>query len=257
MEGSLSRLSLDRKWPERRASVHTIPSTDKSSQAWSEEATSPLSLKHPGRRRVIKKCHGNPERYLGPMVLASLIVDVKEFLLDSLSKTEDVGVKYAITIAHENLDELASTGPNDEAAQPYSVPEMPPLSMLEAMAQPYIESINPQLPIWTPEAFEKFIDSCQTTDQSNNQDMASIICANSVVLLTLAAKSVKLRSKRPSQGQTADRRQRPSTDLDSNLMRAFILNAKRSLSKVEQLLPATMANLRALLSLVRRLQSTI
>ncbi|KAJ3490407.1 hypothetical protein NLG97_g5788 [Lecanicillium saksenae] len=249
MEGSLSRLSLDRRGPARRASVRTIPSPGNSSQSWPDEVISPLSLKHPGRRRSITKCHGYPERYLGPMVLASLIVDVKEFILDSLNESEDIGVKYAISIAHEHLDGLTSTAPTEEAAQLHSAPEMPPISMLEAMAQPYIDSINQKMPIWTPEAFEKFMDSCQSIVQNNSQDMASIICANSVVLLTLAAKSVRLRSKRPSQTQTAEGMKRPSTDLDSNLMRAFLLNAKRSLNKAEQLLCSSMANLRALLSL--------
>ncbi|KAG6037960.1 hypothetical protein E4U41_004622 [Claviceps citrina] len=251
VEGALSRLALDRAWP-----ASAEPSTEQSTQEASPAtaSASPLPLKHPGRRRLIQRGHDGhegPERYVGPTVLGSLILDVREFVLDVLNETEHVGVKHAVNAANEHVDQLAMPPSTYMSIQMHSAPEMPPMAMMRAMAQPYIDSINPHLPIWTPVDFANFIEACQAADQNSNQDVASIICANSIVLLTLAAKSVRQRhTKRHTQRATSDQNSRLTTDLDSNLIKAFLLNAKQALDRVDQLFSANMANLRALLSFV-------
>ncbi|EQL01605.1 hypothetical protein OCS_02681 [Ophiocordyceps sinensis CO18] len=141
----------------------------------------------PGSRRFVHKGEGSWERYTGPTALGSLICDANEFILDPLLDSGGPAARDAASYAHELLDALFGAGPGPETGQDDVPPELPPMAMVEAMMEPYFETINVHVPIWTRSSFRKLGDLYQAS--GGGEDSAYIVCANNLVLLALTAQS--------------------------------------------------------------------
>ncbi|KAJ6442337.1 class II aminotransferase/8-amino-7-oxononanoate synthase [Purpureocillium lavendulum] len=123
-------------------------------------------------------------------------------------------------------------------------PTPPPLVILEAMVNPYFDSINPLLPIWSKNAFTRRVAECQSTG-SDAQHRANIVSFNNVVLLTLTAKHLRATAK---EQPTSPPRSRGKS-IDSDLHQSFLANAARAVHDIEELLAPRLDNVQALLSL--------
>jgi hypothetical protein len=130
-----------------------------------------------------------------------------------------------------------------------SILTSPPQVIIEAMIDPYFEMVNPHTPIWTKDGFRRLMSSSgQLFDASKRR--AYDVCANNLVLLTLQAKS--LHSRATSSTLSIPFSEAPTaSSIDGDLIKSFIVNAKRALENVELLLLSpSLLSLQALLSLV-------
>lgn len=78
------------------------------------------------------------------------------------------------------------------------------------------------------------------------RDLASIICCNNLILMTLTANSVSSRQGRSA--KTKHRLQTPS--MHSELITGFVRNAERAFRNIDQVVSPRLINVQALLSLV-------
>lgn len=182
------------------------------------------------------------ERCIGPSSLLSLIHNI-----DELAIPEPEGAGTNAAAAREMIKELGySTGqPLYSSTHDASAIKAPPMLIVEALIEPYFESINSHLPIFTWEGFRRLMDASRAeTNPAYNRPFA--ICANNMVLLTLSAKALHSRAK-----STSPSNLEPITEsIDVELIQSFIGNANRAMVQVEQLLSPRLVNVQALLSLV-------
>ncbi|KAJ8122346.1 hypothetical protein ONZ43_g1435 [Nemania bipapillata] len=141
----------------------------------------------------------NPADYdpwnVGPTGLVSLLLDAKDFILGPIDASIelDVAVHEAAASTREKLDSLFSILKNPEPPSDDPSPlEVPPLSIVEAMTEPYFTFIQPRMPIWTRRRFERHIAICQTTNDDDPEKRAALTCANNMVILTLATRLLKM-----------------------------------------------------------------
>ncbi|KAF4506549.1 hypothetical protein G6O67_006622 [Ophiocordyceps sinensis] len=198
----------------------------------------------PGSRRFVHKGEGSWERYTGPTALGSLICDANEFILDPLLDSGGPAARDAASYAHELLDALFGAGPGPETGQDDVPPELPPMAMVEAMMEPYFETINVHVPIWTRSSFRKLGDLYQAS--GGGEDSAYIVCANNLVLLALTAQSVRLQCRRRADTSMVGHR---TSTMELDLIRTFLLNARRALNIMDQLFTPSLANIQAFLSM--------
>lgn len=184
-------------------------------------------------------------RYFGPTCLESLMHDMNTRIIQPLqdSRPEIETMGAVVLSAHHKIESLL--GRDDELIQNKSTPTSPPYSVLEAMIEPYFAAINPYFPIWTRGHFVQLALASQRFE-GPDQDLAFITCSNNLILMTLAANS--LRSRSAQQAQSTHKSQSSSVDFD--LTRTFLTNAKRAIQNVELLLSPRLINVQALLSLV-------
>lgn len=116
----------------------------------------------------------------------------------------------------------------------------PPLSILQAMGTTYFDMLNDSFPMFSRRRIEELI---KHYDDSGNgsQDVASSLCFNNIILLTLMAKV------RRSLAQDV-----PAV-MELELLKTFLENALGAFRTLESLLHPKVANVQALLSLVRPL----
>ncbi|CAM1503511.1 Fc.00g011020.m01.CDS01 [Cosmosporella sp. VM-42] len=168
-------------------------------------------------------------------------------ILDNICKAEQVGPETA-SIASATREELLQlTEPHDvyRRVSDGSILTSPPLVIIEAMIDPYFELVNPYMPIWTKDGFRSLMASIgESTDALEKR--AYDVCANNLALLTLQAKSLHSRAT-----STIPCTEAPSaSSIDIDLIRSFIINAKRALENIELLLLSpSLLSLQALLSL--------
>ena len=82
---------------------------------------------------------------------------------------------------------------------------------------------------------------------SHERELASIICCNSLVLMTLTAKDLWSRSHRVAHLRHGNK----TSSFDSDIIQSFLKNAKRALKIIDYLVSPCLINVQALLSLVR------
>jgi hypothetical protein len=210
----------------------------------------PPSPRYPGLRRRVHTGEDGCERYTGPTALPSLILDVKEFIPEPLGEGDGSGTQQAANSARESLGVLFDAGTNYEPLGDDLPPEMPPVAIVEAMIEPYFEFINPRMPIWTRKSFRALMEACEGSGGSRTR-RAAMVCANNMVLLTLTAKFLRATSKRraqaPPSGSTDKQR---LSSMELSLFKTFLVNAKRALTSIEQLLSPSLISIQAFLSLV-------
>lgn len=126
-----------------------------------------------------------------------------------------------------------------------SPPMPPPFAILDAMIEPYFATYNQHFPIWQKEEFIEVANDLRRS-ASPERDLASIVCCNNLVLLTLSANSLRSSRGRPTQSNHAYKR----SSIDSDIIAGFLANAKQAINYTDLLLPPSLLNLQALLSLV-------
>ena len=187
--------------------------------------------------------NGFSERYLGPTSLDSLSLDIKEVITELLG-SEIPALGECALLAQRKIGFLISRG-EEELIKDGSPPTAPPFVILDAMLEPYFATINPHFPIWTKERFKRIALALRQS-MSPERDLASIICCNNLILITLTANS--LCSRRGSPLQT--KHQRKTSSVDGDVIRGFLRNAERALENIDQILSPRLINVQALLSLV-------
>ncbi|KAI8288254.1 hypothetical protein K4K60_011302 [Colletotrichum sp. SAR11_57] len=172
---------------------------------------------------------------------------VEDNTSDTRDHLEPEGAGTNAAAAREMIKELGySTGqPLYPSTHDASAIKAPPMLIVEALIEPYFESINSHLPIFTREGFRRLMDASRAeANPAYNRPFA--ICANNMVLLTLSAKALHSQAK-----STSPSNLEPITEsIDVELIQSFIGNANRAMVQVEQLLSPRLVNVQALLSLV-------
>ncbi|KAI4262738.1 MAG: hypothetical protein L6R42_002087 [Xanthoria sp. 1 TBL-2021] len=206
-----------------------------SSPTWSFEGNTPPAPQAKFRKPVghFLPIHRGTSgrRYFGPTCLESLMHDMNTRIIQPLqdSRPEIETMGAAVLSAHHKIEFLL--GRDDELIQNGSLPTSPPYSVLEAMIETYFAAINPYFPIWTKGHFVQLALASQRFE-GPDQDLAFITCSNNLILMTLAANS--LRSRSAQQAQSTHKSQSSSVDFD--LTRTFLTNAKRAIQNIELLL---------------------
>jgi hypothetical protein len=251
LEGGISHIqtSLAKLGSERlsiMASTHSssqFTTTSATGTSSSQPTISQLSIRQPGHRHIFQ-IGDTYERYVGPTSLQSLMLDVKEFVMDPLCG-EGIKAEQAANSARDSLNALIECENGSESVYDDSPPAMPPLAILEAMVEPYFDLVSPRLPIWTYQGFRRLIEASQSPGNSK-QDYVCAVCFNNMILLALTAKSLLVESRKPMQSTARQR----SSSMEQDLLRPFVANARRAMNKIEQLLSPSPANIQAFLSLV-------
>lgn len=252
-EATLSDIqrSLKRLDPETSRNLYS-PNDSQSSRPSSsyEYKTPPPQTSLANFRRPVGHCRSvhngtNDKRYFGPTSLESLMHHTKTLVIQPLqtSKPEVEKLSEAVLLAHDKIESLL--GRDDGPIQDGCAPTIPPHSVLEAMIEPYFSTINPYFPIWTKKHFVRFSIASQYS-KNPEQDRAYITCSNNLILMTLAATSLRSRSAQQAHFVHQSR----SSSVDFDLIRTFLTNAKRAIKNIELLLSPHLINVQALLSLV-------
>lgn len=197
-----------------------------------------------GRRCSVRTVSGH-DRYYSSTSLVSLMQDISAIIQADLCKV-DGNPPEVVASAIAARDELIQlTEPSDvyNRVPDGSILTSPPLVIIEAMIDPYFEMVDPYMPLWTKEGFRSLMMTAgHSTNASDKR--AYDVCANNLVLLTLQAKFIHSRASSRSEAPAA-------SSIDMDLIRSFIVNAKRALANVELLLlNPSLLSLQALLSLV-------
>ena len=186
---------------------------------------------------------GRSERYFGPTSLESLMLDMKDIIAGRFG-IEPRRLSECAQEAQSKIDILIGQG-EGELLKDGLPPMIPPFAILDAMIEPYFATNNPHFPIWRKEKFIQMANDLRHS-ASPEQDHASIICCNNLILTALTANSLRSRRGRPIQSKHARKR----SSIDSDITTGFLANAKRAIERIELLLSPRLINLQALLSLV-------
>jgi hypothetical protein len=189
------------------------------------------------------------ERYYGPASLASLIHNMDALMLDHLCVARSLdpdAAESAAATAREKIRRLASIDQDlpSRLVNDGSVLKEPPLVILEALIDPYFETVSLYMPIFTRSGFRRLVAAAHEGGDAAH-DRAFAVCSNNLVLLTLTAKALHSRARSGS-GANIDR----GPSIESDLIRSFVGNASRAIVNIEQLLRPRLINVQALLSLV-------
>ncbi|KPM35678.1 hypothetical protein AK830_g10892 [Neonectria ditissima] len=207
-----------------------------------------------GRRCSVRNVSGH-DRYYGPTSFVSLMQDMAAVILASLCSAEQTSPAMASSAvaAREELLQLTRPHAMYRRVCDGSVLTSPPLVIIEAMVDPYFEMVNPHMPIWTKDGFRSLMAS--VVDSADASDKRAYhVCANSLVLLTLQAKSLHSRTMPSMPGTEAP----AASSIDVDLIKSFIVNAKRALENVELLLLSpSLLSLQAILSLCLVAQTSL
>ena len=243
---SLKRL-LEERSTGSPASTRTPPSptgrVDDSSAPWFPEAAPVLTFAKPCGHFIVDNNQDiKSERYFGPTSFESLILDLKDVVTESF-ETATPTLRECAALAQHNIDLLLDQ--EDEPTKDGALPTTPAFVILELMIEPYFATFNDYFPIWTKERF-RGMASVLRQSTVPERDLASVICCNNLILMTLTANSMRFRQGRPAKAE--HRLQTPS--MDSELITDLVNSAERAFKNIDQLLSPRLINVQALLSLV-------
>ena len=170
------------------------------------------------------------------------MLDIKDIATDHLESDIPSLSEFA-SLAKDKIDLLVFQEP-DIRIRDGSVPTPPPFLILDAMVEPYFNSINPHFPIWTAQSFKRMATALRHS-VADEQDLASIVSCNNMILMCLTASSA---SSRRGLGV---RERNKTSSIDSDLITGFLRNAERAFDNIGQFLSSRLINVQALLSLVR------
>lgn len=128
-----------------------------------------------------------------------------------------------------------------------ALPTEPPLVLLECMLEPYFSVINPHFPIWSRDRFQKMVTSLQQEPKCLEDEWASIVCCNNLILIKLTADSMHFAQRRAA--QSGSKESNSVSTMTFDLIAGFLANSKRAIENLGLLSPR-LVNLQALLSLV-------
>ena len=171
------------------------------------------------------------------------MLDMKDVIAEGLD-FETQALRECVLQAQHKIDLLVSQE-EDELIKDKSPPTVPPFAILDAMVEPYFATISYHVPFSTRKGFNRMATALRNST-SSEQDLASIICCNNLILIALSANL--LCSYREESLQTNQARKTSSFDLD--VIAGFLNNAKRALKNIDQIVSPRLINVQALLSLV-------
>ena len=183
------------------------------------------------------------ERYFGPTSLDSLILNIKDVITERLGSEPAMSKECALQ-AQRELYSLVSRG-EEELVKDGSPPTAPPAVILDALIEPYFATINHHFPIWTKKRFKRMVTTMRET-MCPERELASIICCNNLILMSLTANSLRSQQGRSVQAK----HQRKTSSVDSDVIASFLKNTERALENIDQLVLPRLINVQALLSLV-------
>ncbi|KAF4981696.1 hypothetical protein FZEAL_2583 [Fusarium zealandicum] len=212
----------------------------------------PLSPGSGANTHYGRRCSISNQRYYGSTSFVSLMQDMAAVILDNRRDAEDDTTSTA-AVARDEILQLAEPHDSCRRVSDGSVLTGPPLVIVEAMIDPYFDMVNPHMPLWTKEGFRRLMNSAGQSSSASDK-RAYDVCANNLVLLTLQAKSLQSRAAPDLPCTEAP----AASSIDIDLVRSFIVNAKRALENVELLLlNPSLLTLQAFLSLCLVAQTSL
>lgn len=170
------------------------------------------------------------------------MLDLKDVITERF-ETATPTLRERAVLAQRNIDLLLDQ--EEEPIKDGSLPTTPPFIILDLILEPYFATVNDYFPIWTKERFRLMATALRQSTVPE-RDLASIICCNNLILMTLTANALSSRQGRSA--KTKHRLQTPS--VDSELITGFVRNAERAFKNIDQLVLPRLINVQALLSLV-------
>lgn len=196
-------------------------------------------------RFLVSKGDASRATYFGPTSLEAGMLDFKDFVNDR--QADDTGGTSRISASIEkSIDDFVKSGQCESIrSDPSSPPTGPPFSILDAMIESYFATINPRFPIWCKYSFTRMVSSFQNS-LAPEQEWASIVCCNNLILMTLTANAMRRTQQRsaPAANNTSN------SSMDFDIITGFLTNAKRAVRNVDLLLAPSLNHVQALLSLV-------
>ncbi|KAK2743553.1 hypothetical protein FQN57_004851 [Myotisia sp. PD_48] len=224
-------------------SGHVLSKHERSSSSPLNSGTFSIFTR-PSGRFLTDHNNRDSERYVGPTSLDSLILDIKDVIAEH-TESENQSLQECAQLAQCKINHLVGLR-EEELLKNGSPPTVPPFAILDAMIEPYFASINRKFPIWTKERFVRMATALQHSP-SPEQDVASIVCCNNLILMTLTATSLSSRRGKSVHMQKFTRK---TSSIDSDLIAGFLTNAKRAFENIDQIVSPRLINVQALLSLV-------
>lgn len=182
--------------------------------------------------------------YFGPTSLETLMLDFGE-LLPSPIDPELQKFGDDDSSIRERIKTFVDASQHKCPRETPSPPTEPPLVILEGMMVPYFSKINPHFPIWSRGGFDKILESLRQHSTSLEDDWASIVCCNNLILINLTMDSVHSAQQRMVQSGSNG----SLSSMGSELIAGFLANTKRAIENIGLLSPRLL-NVQALLSSV-------
>ncbi|KAL8824485.1 MAG: hypothetical protein Q9191_005029 [Dirinaria sp. TL-2023a] len=173
---------------------------------------------------------------------AVLSTDMKDVIAEDL-EIETPTLRECVLQAQRRIDDLVGQGEDDFTID-RSPPTAPPFAILDAMIEPYFATFGKHVPIWRKESFNRMAAILRESTPSE-QDLASIICCNNLILMALSANTLCSRRADSLRTKQASK----NSSIDSDVISGFLNNAKRALKNIDQLVSPRLINVQALLSL--------
>lgn len=173
-----------------------------------------------------------------------MVLNVKEIIIERLGTGTESSRASALQVQRK-IDRLVAQN-DEDLSRDGALPSALPFAILDAMVEPYFATINPHFPIWTKHQFDQMATALRRSEVPE-RDLASTVCCNNLVLISLTSNCLSSRQGRPSQSRYA----RKTSAIDFDVVKSFLKSAKRAVENVDQLLAPRLINVQALLSLVR------
>ncbi|KAF7171585.1 hypothetical protein CNMCM5623_003954 [Aspergillus felis] len=223
----------------RRPANPESPTPQLTDQRFSDSLEAPIFTRPLGRFLVDQN---SDERCFGPTSLESLMLNIKDELFQS-PDIERHTVKECVMQAQRKIDLLVGHG-EELPIREESPPAMPPFAILDAMTEPYFTTTNDHFPIWTKKRFTQMATTLRQSTPSE-RDLASIVCCNNLILMAMSADSLGSHQRESMMSKQT----RKTSSIDFDLIVGFLINGKRAVSNIDQLVSPHLINVQALLSL--------
>ncbi|KAE8131094.1 putative fungal-specific transcription factor [Aspergillus pseudotamarii] len=223
----------------RRLASASRPTPQLTPQRFPDPLKSPIFTRPRGRFLLDQK---SDERCFGPTALESLMLNIKDELLESPDMDRGT-VKECVLQAQRKIDLLVGQGEEMPLGEK-SPPTTPPFAILDAMIEPYFTTVNEHFPIWTKKGFMQMATTLRQSTPAQ-RDLASIICCNNLILMAMSADSLSSHQRESMQPKPT----RKSSSIDFDLIAGFLTNAKHAVNNLDQLVSPHLINVQALLSL--------
>jgi hypothetical protein len=182
--------------------------------------------------------------YFGPTSLEALILDFGDLVSNRID-SDVPRLRNANLSIQGRIDSFVNIQHGTIPSRVVLAPTEPPLAILEGMIDGYFSNINPQFPIWSKSVFQKMVASLREHTTCAEDEWASIVCCNNLILINLTADAVHSVQRRMAQSGSTE----SFPSMESDLIARFLANSKRAMENLGLISPR-LINLQALLSLV-------
>ncbi|KAF4997927.1 hypothetical protein FGRMN_3518 [Fusarium graminum] len=196
----------------------------------------------PGQPRLIHRADGS-QQHVGSTTLEFLINEFVYSIMTPLiqSHKQCVVSHDQLMLARDRLMTVAALTDTCHSTGDLGIITTPPPGILEAMIEPYYNSINQILPIWSKDRLQEFIANSQP-ETAGLPRKPHVICFNGLVILILTTKlvSASTQCNSPISGWGS---------IDLGLVKYFLDNAMRAVHNIHELMTPHLSNIQALLYL--------